>query len=279
MPSFTPKRCLPPDPAFFTQLAGDSTEQVAKRLLDFIPPIEAGSVIHDNACGAEAMTDAIMATSPNALDSTVIATDIVPQMIERVNQKAREKGWAKVKAEVMSSEALTFEDGRFTHSFTNMGIMVMEKDVEAAREVFRTLRKGGVAVMSIWDKPLPVQVVTAAHNRFSPDATELPLFIERGGFDDEDLQRVMEDAGFDGRSIVIERTYAVLEVADLKWWANAVWSFVGAPVGGWTLEDERQWDETVKFMVEWLEGYEGLSEGEGRSVTFEMPAHVAIVRK
>jgi SAM-dependent methyltransferase len=236
-------------------------------------------MIHDNACGAGAMTDAIIDSSSSASDIYIVATDVEPQLVDRVNQKAREKGWKNVKSEVMPSEDLTFEDNQFTHSFMNLGIMIMEKDVEVAREVYRTLGKDGITVMSIWDRPLPVQVVTAAHNRFRPHATELPPVIKRGGFDERDLRHVLEDAGFDGNGIRFEKTIAVLDVADLKWWASAVWSFVGAPIGGWTPEDERRWDGVIDFMVEWLKDYEGVEKGEQGGVQFTMPAHVAIAHK
>lgn len=273
---FIPKQALPPEPAFFTQLAGDTCEQVAARLLKLIPPIEPGAVIHDNACGVGAMSEAIMNTGIKNI--TISATDVVPQVIEQLQKTAAEKGWP-VKAEVMPSEALTFSDATFTHSLTNLGIMVMDGDVAAAGHIHRTLKDGGIAVLSIWDKPLPVQVVTAAHRAARGEGTETPPAIKRGGFDDKDLRVVLEKAGFKPETVRFERTHAVLEVKDLRLWASAVWSFLGCPATGWTVEDEEKWDGVIDIMVDWLQKYEGYKKSDSGLVTFTMPAHVAITSK
>lgn len=276
MEPFKPKQCLPPEPAFFTQLAGDTCEQVARRLLKFIPPIAPGSIIHDNACGVGAMTEAVLES--NVQDVSIVATDIVPQVVEQVQKKVADNGWP-VKAKVMPSEALTFPDAEFTHSLTNLGIMVIEGDAAAGGHIYRTLKDGGLAVLSIWDKPLPVQVVTAAHCAARPHDHRVPVAIKRGGFDDKDLRTVLEGAGFKADTIRFERTYAVLEVKDLRLWASAVWSFLGCPETGWSQDDEDNWDKVIDIMIDWLKKYEGYKELDNGLITFTMPAHVAITTK
>ncbi|KAF2466136.1 uncharacterized protein BDR25DRAFT_359919 [Lindgomyces ingoldianus] len=236
-------------------------KQVAKRLLEFIPPILPGSVIHDNACGTGPMTEAIMGTGVK--DITIFATDMVPQVTEQLAKTSAEKGWL-VKAEVMPSEALAFPDGTFAHSITNLGIMVMEGASVAAKHIRRTIKDGDLTVLSIWDKPLPVQVVSAAHP---------------GGFNDKNLRAVLESAGFKPETIKLERKYAVLEVKDLCLWASAVWSFLGYPATGWTAEDEEKWDGVIGTMVDWLENYEGYKKLDSGVVAFTMPAYVAITNK
>lgn len=211
-------------------------------------------------------------------DVTIFATDVVPQVIEQLEKMAAEKGWP-VKAEVMPSEALMFPDATFTHSLTNLGLMVMEGDVAVAKHILRTVKDGGVVVMSIWDKPLPVQAVTAGLRVARPAGAEIPPAIKRGSFDDKDLRNVIEMAGFRSETIKFERTYAVLEVKDLRLWASAVWSFLGRPATGWTVEDEEKWDIVIDTMVNWMREYEGYKELDNGLVTFTMPAHVAITTK
>ncbi|KAF2269176.1 S-adenosyl-L-methionine-dependent methyltransferase [Lojkania enalia] len=283
MTAFVPKQCIPLNPVFFTQLSGDTTKQIAEHLLKLIPAIPTGSIIHDNACGTGAMTEAIMETRVNTgvettpHDITIFATDIVRPVIEQMRKRADEKKWPLEAVEFMPSEALTFLDGSFTHSFTNLGIMVMDRDIDAAKQIYRTLKKGGIAVLSIWDKPLPVQAVTAAHLAVRPEGTQIPPAIKRGGFDDTNLRMILHTVGF--RSIEFQHTYAVLEVNDLRKWASAAWSFLGCPATGWTAKDEDSWELAIDIMVEYLEKYKGYQKlGDGR-VTVIMPAHVAIAAK
>jgi hypothetical protein len=102
MTSFVPKQRLLLTPAAMQELMGDVTLQVARQFLKMIPPIPAGSTLHDNACGNGVVTQAIMETHE---PGTVIihATD---------NNPALWKDY--IKTEVMPAEALTFEDDFFS---------------------------------------------------------------------------------------------------------------------------------------------------------------------
>ena len=222
MAPFVPKQCLPPDVAFFTQIAGDTTAQVAHKLLQFIPPIPPGSIIHDNACGDGAVTAAIMAT--NVEQITIHATDKVPSLVDGVRKTSIASSWP-VETALMLSEALSFPPATFTHSFTNFAIMLIQEDAAVAQGIFSTLKTGGVAVLSIWDRPLAVQVVTAAHQFVRSPQDALPPAIRRGGFGAETLVGLLERAGFSADKLHMHSTHAVLEVQDLRLWASAVWSF------------------------------------------------------
>ena len=276
MARFVPKQCLPPDLAFFTKVAGDTTDQVAHHLLQFIPPIPPESIIHDNACGAGAMTVAIMET--HVKNVTIYATDKAPPLIDMISKKATAHAWP-VQTEIMLSEALTFPPAKFTHSFTNFAIMLIEKDAAVAKGIYRTLQDGGVAVLSIWDRPLPVQVVSAAHRFLRSEQDPLPPAIKRGGFDAENLCSLLKGAGFASEKLKFSRTNAVLEIADLRFWASAVWSFLGCPENGWTVQDEERWDEVIHFMVGWLEKHESYNRLDSGAVRLNMAAHVAIAWK
>ncbi|KAF2446668.1 S-adenosyl-L-methionine-dependent methyltransferase [Karstenula rhodostoma CBS 690.94] len=276
MARFVPKQCLPPDLAFFTQISGDTTEQVARHLLDFIPPIPPGSIIHDNACGSGAMTVALM--EAHTKNIVIHATDKVPSLIDTMSKKATSLSWP-VLAEVMLSEALSFPPAKFTHSFTNFAIMLIKEDAAVAEGIHRTLRDGGVAVLSIWDAPLPVQVVKAAHEFLRSGQSALPPAIARGSFNAEDLRSLLEGVGFTSRGLSFGRTKAVLEVADLRFWATAVWSFLGCPQNGWIAQDEQRWDEVIDFIVDWVQNWENYRKLDSGAVRLDMEAHVVVAWK
>lgn len=204
------------------------------------------------------MTEAII--NVGVRDIAIYATDIIPSVVEQLKQTAAKNEWPVRKAQVMDSAALTFPDTTFTHSLTNLGIMVIASDIEAAKHVYRTTKDDGLVMMSIWDKPLPVEVVTAANHFARGQDAPVPLAIVRGGFDDNDLLIVMEKAGFKSEAIRWEKTYADLHVQDLHLWASVVWSFLGCPVSGWIKEDEEKWDNVIDRMIHWPQKYVRIQE-------------------
>jgi hypothetical protein len=61
MAGFLPKQLTQYEASHLAELQDDVSETVASYFLTLISPIPTGSVIHDNACGAGAVTETTMA--------------------------------------------------------------------------------------------------------------------------------------------------------------------------------------------------------------------------
>jgi ubiquinone/menaquinone biosynthesis C-methylase UbiE len=76
-------------------------------------------------------------------------------MADLVKAKAAERGWENVSTDVLDVRDLkTLEDNTFTHVITNFGFAPDVKDLsgplKAAKEMYRVLQPGGVAVVTTW---------------------------------------------------------------------------------------------------------------------------------
>ncbi len=82
----------------------------------------------------------------------IVATDLSPEMIERVEARGRRLG-LELDARVMDGEKLAFANGEFDHAILHLILAVMPDPEACVREVTRVLRPGGT--VSIFDKFVP----------------------------------------------------------------------------------------------------------------------------
>jgi ubiquinone/menaquinone biosynthesis C-methylase UbiE len=162
---------LPFSPALMQEMMGGVSLQVARQSLKYVPPLTSSSNIHDNGCSNDVVTAAIMETvQPGTF--AIHATDVSAPLCQATTALAASKGWGNsVKAEVMPAEALTFPDNTFTHSFNNFLIFLVKDPEKTASEIYRTLKPGGVAIVSTWaSMPLERAVLEAHTAPRGPDA-------------------------------------------------------------------------------------------------------------
>lgn len=178
--AFQPKQITQYEASHLDELQGDVSETAIKYSLTLIPSISAGAVIHDNAAGSGAVTATIMAQLPNETKSQIHidATDCNTQFITGCKALAESNGWP-VSTAVMSAQELTFLDNTFTHSFTSFAFHCLGDHDTAARQIYRTLKPGGIAVASIWVYMPHVEALQHAHwltrGRDGPMPVLLPL--------------------------------------------------------------------------------------------------------
>lgn len=124
------------------------------------------------------------------------ATDISPQMLQRLDAKLAHEKVHNVTTAVMSAYELHVDDGSFDGIFCANALHVMETPQRALIEFRRALRPGGRLVIptfchgvDIWRRTLSrfLEVVSpfVAHTRFTPDS--LRQLVTDGGFDVSEL--------------------------------------------------------------------------------------------
>ena len=126
------------------------------------------------------MTNEILKTYPDAL---VHAVDASPGMIDIVQSHIQKENWdQRVQTAVMSGQDLRFRDATFDASVTNFGIFFFPDPAQGMKEIYRTLKDGGVAVVTCWKElgfmPIydEVERIVGPSNPF-----ERPPFIDRWG--------------------------------------------------------------------------------------------------
>ncbi|ROW03906.1 hypothetical protein VPNG_07268 [Cytospora leucostoma] len=274
---FVPKKAMPFDDKLFAIIGADETLTIAKHEITLIPPFPPDTVIHDAACGLGPVTESILATSPPSTIK-IHATDFAPPMANIYNMFASAKNWPS-RAEIMDSQKLTFPDATFTHVFLSFGLPIIDDPVAAAKEIYRTLKPGGIAVTAFW-LHIPQGECAQKTRRavWGPDARlaiePKPQHSDRGY-----IRSLLVEGGFRFEDVQLYEKSAFLPVRDLDEFAIAIWSSIGQPVGGWTEEDDGKWDEAVAKYKELLTKESGYHvDGDGK-ITLEATAQIAVVRK
>lgn len=247
------------------------------------PQLDSKSHIHDNACGPGIYTVEVLQTLNAASieqPPVIYATDYAEGMIAHLEMKHLVPN---VKAQVMDSLDLKFRNESFTHSFMGFGIQSMPDSQQALKEVHRTLRAGGCAVVSIWSYVGWVEIVEATRRIVDPDG---PAFTGpnaspwAGEKCIGQIREVFGDAGFnvdDDSTVIVKEMREKMTVTD---WAKSGSDTFGKMVIGWFTGT---WGE--KKAGEFSRTYERLLqeevEKEKREGTegWDMIAQVVFARK
>jgi ubiquinone/menaquinone biosynthesis C-methylase UbiE len=161
--------------------------------------LKPGMRVLDLACGSG--LPALEIAVRVAPGGSVVATDLVPEMVEATQRRAQEIGIANVEARVIDAEDIGFPDEAFDAVTCRFGIMFCPQPDVALREIRRVLKPEGRLTMSVWADPKysPGQtVVGEALRRFGRPQPE-PDFEAPGIYQlapDGKLERFLKDAGF-----------------------------------------------------------------------------------
>ncbi|KAF4337121.1 s-adenosyl-l-methionine-dependent methyltransferase [Fusarium beomiforme] len=277
--TFSPKQALVPTPTLYGEIVGDGMERLAVASLSCIEALGDSPVIfHDIGCGLGAGTAAVASLNPENV--VIKGTDIDENVLDLYRQNIAKNKWP-AEAFKMDASSLDFADETFTHCIANALLFVLPNDGnDATKEIYRTLKPGGIAIINSWAHTPTIPAIHAAAKKTRPAGTPLP----REGLDkwgDEDfLQSVIIKGGFSPDKITIVQKDVHVTIGDLKRFATMIWSFIGGTSkAGWLESDEENWDTAVATVMEALtqtEGFEKLKDGRNK-VMFQ--AHVAVARK
>ncbi|KAK0109517.1 hypothetical protein ONS95_002206 [Cadophora gregata] len=245
-------------PAYFTKLSqvyprqsGNSTANLFASITDQLAPISANSIIHDNASGPGTATGVILKNLKPEEYPTIIATDMVPAMIEAFNSDlAKPKETSKLTGIVMKSEILDFPDNHFTHSITNFSIFNFVDPAICLKETYRTLKPSGQAVITTWKTFAIGDLIHETQRRIRPD---LPLMKVSGAeyHRVDAVIDVMVQAGFEKESIQVLSPTVVVTGENLDGLTQfGCGPFTDSARNGWTDEEKGRWKEVLFEVLE-----------------------------
>ncbi|RYO97040.1 hypothetical protein DL765_011338 [Monosporascus sp. GIB2] len=261
--SFVPKQAYPPNADLYEEIVGDSTSYIAEKFLELTQPLPPYAIIHDNGCGGGQVIEKIMGTQPPPTIQ-IEATDIDPTQISNCTRAAAAAGWP-VRVTEMAAESLDFADNTFTHSFSNLLLFATRNTgVDAAKEIYRTLKPGGIAVAT-WFSSIPHQeIIKEVHYELRGPDIPLPHGMPDAWYNSGYLRSVVEQGGFQPEKIQMFTVDTFCNIPDLRRWVTILWSYIGCPANGWAPADEERWDEAISTVIRRLEespAYENKNKG------------------
>ena len=256
-------------PAFDRRVT-DRNLEVSARALDHVS-IGPGTRFLDIASGSGAL-----ALSAARRGARVTATDISPEMIDRLRDRARTEGHDDLEAAVMDGHDLDLPDDGFDITGSQFGVMLFPDLPRGLREMARVTKPGGRVLVVTMGAPPPalefLGFFLAAIGAVAPDAP--------GPFDDGPppelqvtdpavLHRRMPDAGLTDVDIdTIDFTMPFADGADLWDWITS-----GNPIGRALVAglSPVQGEEVRRVLDGML--HERATDGDG---LLHNPVHVAV---
>jgi len=174
------------------------------------------------------------------LGARVVAVDWAPRMIECFEARARREGLSGFEGHVMDCHSLGFEDDTFDVAGSQFGVMLVEDQPRALREMVRVTRPGGRVVVITYGSPArfeALQVFIEALRSVLPDFPGLPDEpppLEFQAADPAVLRRRLEDGGL--RQVTVDTSHMErLEPRSVQQLWN--WCVSGNPIPGMLVAD------------------------------------------
>ena len=232
----------------YEDLIGVLTGDIGRYTLDnLIPSPAPGSIIHDNACGTGLVTEHLqhVASRTGAHPRVFHATDFVPSVTKVLQGKVSHNGWKNVEIAVMDSQELTFSDEYFDLSITNFGVSFLPHPQKGANHIYRTLKHGGVAIITTWKERRLMDTIAEAQTLIRPDLNPLHKDWAEHWSKDTSLPDLLEKAGFAPSNVKITEKRTDAFVDPFLRNPDLVASAYPAAVDGWTDKEKARLGEEV----------------------------------
>lgn len=258
---------------------GSATRAVARHLLPFLSALPPNPVVLDNACGTGAFTSELLRATPSA---HVHPVDASPAMIDMVRAAFADHN-GHVHPAVMDGTSLHFPDDTFDVSVTMFGLFFFPDPAAGAREIYRTLKRGGggVAAVTCWRRIGFLPVFYAVQERVAPAEPLCSLPQIEGWMDGGVLRKTMVEAGFGPEGLRMESVPVVLWGADGGGLADLagclVENFRGIVGNKWSEGERGRLREVTEGVLREQRG-RFCVEGEGGKVGVDMTAWIAVGR-
>lgn len=257
----------------YEKSTGGCTRELAERFVPLLN-IMSDSVVLDNACGTGIVTDVLVNKFGPGKGPAIHAVDGSSRMVEIVEARFHES--KNVTAAVMPGEDLAFPDETFTHSVTNLGFLFFDDAQKGAAEVWRTLRPGGVAVVTNWEELGYLPILRRLQREIHPEDEPFDVPIGRDWFRPAHTEEVLRSGGFQDVGLQAMTVHwgagSVEEVA-----SSLVQMFGPAVFKGWSEEEK---EKAVQLLPSILREETVSLKRDGRPcVGVIMKAIVAVCKK
>ncbi|TVY48306.1 Demethylmenaquinone methyltransferase [Lachnellula occidentalis] len=255
---------------------GGSPRRAISHALDLLPGLSStrAPILLDNACGPGFATEAFLEAYP---DAHVYAADVTPGMISLVDRLVASKGWNdRVKTDVMDGVNLHYPNDMFDASITNFGIFFFSDPDMGAREIFRTLKTGGKAIVTCWKDMTLLPILHAVQAIIKPGSVPIVLRGLDIWAQKETMEMTLKRGGF---------SFLEMHEQEVMWWNQGIDeaakgladNFVNMVGDQWS-DEEKNGILGVTEQVLKDQGEKFIVESEGM-IGFQMVAWIAVATK
>jgi ubiquinone/menaquinone biosynthesis C-methylase UbiE len=214
------------------------------------------------------------------LGARVLATDLAPAMLERLERRARDEGLA-VQTRVMDGHALDLEDGSFDLAGSQFGVMLFPDMPQGIRELARVVKPGGRVLMTVYADPRAIEflgffvaAVQAAVPSFEgPPMDPLPLPFQL--HDPDRLRRELAAAGLERVEVETIAEATEFRSGEHLW----DWLVHSNPIVGAILAELELTAEQTAVARRALDGLVGERAGAGGAATLIAPINIGTATK
>lgn len=165
--------------AFYEESWKRQLQPAQERLLE-MAELRPGERVLDVACGTGLVT--LPAARAVGTDGEVVATDLSDRMVEACREASA--GLNHVRVHQMDAEDLDVPDASFDCALCSLGLMYVPDPIKSLQELYRVLKPGGRAVVSVWGERQNcgwAEVFPIVDRRVSSEVC--PLFFQLGSPD------------------------------------------------------------------------------------------------
>ncbi|RMJ14387.1 hypothetical protein BHE90_001661 [Fusarium euwallaceae] len=261
---------------------GGSTRELARLLLD-IPQLKSiyqpSAIVLDNACGTGIVAEEIVlrARRTNSNAPKLYAVDPAPNMVEISRKKLDALGASETSnTAIMPGEKLEFQDEMFTHSITNLGILFYTDGDAGAKEIYRTLKASGVAVVTSWAVLGYLEVIHPAQSVVRPDDPPFKLPIPEKWFDSAQVEKCLRDGGFE--NVTVSEKLVHYGASSAEGLMDLILNSFKMLWNGWSEEDQNSFRRAVREKIDESSSSYTMNDGS-QGVGVPMTAIVAVCQK
>lgn len=165
------------------------------------------------------------AAAATGAEGFVLGTDLSDKMIELAVNASTQNNISNIKFERMDAEELNVPDETYDVAICALGLMYAPGPLNALKEMYRVLKKGGRCVSAVWGKRANcgwADIFEIVDKRVTSEVC--PMFFNLGN--DGVLEKTIEMAGFSGIQIKTIKTLLHYDTAE----AACAAAFEGGPV-------------------------------------------------
>lgn len=199
----------------YARLFAPFTSLFAEDVVHLYPPRTTDAVL-EVAAGSGALT-----TELSQRASSVLATDLSPRMVARLEETAKARGYSNVTTAVMDAQALALADAAYDVVYSMFGVMFFPDLNKGFQEMARVLKPAGRCVVTSWNtRSRLLAPIAAAMEKLMPgsppaqalsappalgDPAEFKQQFERAGLHEVEVHEVTHALELPSREVYVRQ--------------------------------------------------------------------------